>query len=60
MDRDIPQQVIRKNRSRIWRYAVLAVLLLAGAAWMLYRSLIASPFFDRKIPPRDRTKVILS
>lgn len=45
MDRDIPQQVIRKNRTRIWRYGALAVLLLAGAAWMLYRTL--SPTLKR-------------
>lgn len=45
MDRDIPQQVIRKNRHRIWRYAALAVLVLAGATWMLYRTL--SPTLKR-------------
>ena len=39
MDRDLPQQEIRKKRSRLWAYAALAVLLLAGAAWLVRRTL---------------------
>ncbi|HOY06190.1 MAG TPA: HlyD family efflux transporter periplasmic adaptor subunit [Saprospiraceae bacterium] len=45
MDRDLPQQEIRKKRTRLWAYAALAALVLLSAAWLMRRTL--SPALQR-------------
>lgn len=42
MDRDIPQKEINRNRYRIGRYAILIVVALLAAGWLMRRALSAS------------------
>ena len=42
MDREIPQQEIRKSKNKVWRYVVLAGIALVAAGWLMRRTLGAT------------------